>query len=138
MGVCSLIRTAVNLLGETWTRNDAIHDRKGHDLASVWSDRDGNIFLPFDPNEAVTAFWQEAYSVRALLGTDRLTALSQAAYYYVRPAASTKRPGAAAAAPEARPGAAPLPALADRAEPARPLRVPVRPLRRGRRAARCP
>ena len=54
---------AVNLLGETWTRNDAIHDRKGHDLASVWSDRDGNIFLPFDPNEAVNAFWQEAYSV---------------------------------------------------------------------------
>ena len=77
--------TAVNLLGETWIRNDSIHDRKGHDLSSVWSDRDGNIFLPFDPNEAVTAFWQEAYSVRALLGTDRLTALSQAAYYYVRP-----------------------------------------------------
>ena len=50
-----------------------------------WRDRDGNVFLPFDPNEAILGFWSEAYDAPGLLGRRRLQALSKAAYYRTRP-----------------------------------------------------
>jgi hypothetical protein len=76
---------ASDLLDASWTRKEELRDRSGHYMASIWSDSNGNVFVPFDPNETVTNFWQEAYDVAALLRNTRLMTLSRAAYYYVRP-----------------------------------------------------
>ena len=72
-------------LDSSWAAEDAIEDRAGHHIASIWRDRDGNVFLPFDPNEAILSFWSEAYDAPGLLGHRRLRALSKAAYYHTRP-----------------------------------------------------
>ena len=76
---------ASELLDASWTPAETIYDRQGCHLSTIWSDSQGNVFLPFDPNEAITSFWQEAYAVPALLRNTRLTALSKTAYYHVRP-----------------------------------------------------
>src|SRR5438067_4002163 len=72
-------------LDSSWAAEDSIEDRASHHIASVWRDRDGNVFLPFDPNEAILSFWSEAYDAPGLLGRRRLRALSKAAYYHTRP-----------------------------------------------------
>jgi hypothetical protein len=76
---------ASELLDTSWTPTETIYDRQGCHLSTIWSDGQGNVFLPFDPNEAITSFWREAYAVPALLRNMRLTALSKTAYYHVRP-----------------------------------------------------
>jgi hypothetical protein len=72
-------------LDSAWKAEDPIEDRAGRHIASIWRDRDGNVFLPFDPNEAVLSFWSEAYDAPGLLGRRRLQTLSKAAYYHARP-----------------------------------------------------
>src|SRR5207253_1452595 len=64
-------------LDSSWEAEDSIEDRGAHHIASVWRDRDGNVFLPFDPNEAILSFWSEAYDAPGLLGRRRLRALSK-------------------------------------------------------------
>ena len=72
-------------LDSSWVAEESIEDRASHHIASIWRDRDGNVFLPFDPNEAILSFWSEAYDAPGLLGRRRLRALSKAAYYRTRP-----------------------------------------------------
>src|SRR2546429_4379025 len=72
-------------LDSSWAAEDSIEDRASRHIASIWRDRDGNVFLPFDPNETVLSFWSEAYDAPGLLGVRRLRALSKAAYYHTRP-----------------------------------------------------
>jgi hypothetical protein len=49
-------------LGTGWRALQPILDQEGSTVASVWVDQDGSVFLPFDPAEAMTSLWSEAYT----------------------------------------------------------------------------
>ncbi len=56
--------TVVPLLsaaGGEWSRATPITDRRGTAISSLWRERDGSVFLPFDPAEAIRSLWSEAY-----------------------------------------------------------------------------
>jgi hypothetical protein len=58
----------------------------GERLGSVWRSESGDVFLPFDPNEVVTAFWSERYVNGAGDATgSTLRSAAVSAYYRVRP-----------------------------------------------------
>jgi hypothetical protein len=45
-----------------WRAAEPISDERGRRVTSVWRDqRDGNIYLPFDPGELMQALWSERY-----------------------------------------------------------------------------
>lgn len=73
------------LLDPSWTPADTIVDRRGYPLASIWRDRQGNVFLPFDPNETVLSLWSEAYNAPGLFDHLRMGAISKRAYYHMKP-----------------------------------------------------
>src|SRR5204863_2160713 len=51
--------------------------------AHVWRDGEGSIFLPFDPDAAITNLWSESYlSLRRTRGAKRA---AMRTYYRVRP-----------------------------------------------------
>jgi hypothetical protein len=70
-----------------WRPVTHLYDRAGARIASVWQDRDGNVWLPFDPGEVMRCLWSERYT--ALGGRARaLKAVRKVAlkgYYAVRP-----------------------------------------------------
>lgn len=69
-----------------WRAADPVLDTGGQAVAAIWRDRDGNVFLPFDPGEVMQRFWSEEYRD---VGRSALTALAHAAslrgYYLLRP-----------------------------------------------------
>lgn len=73
--------------GHDWRAAEQIGDADGRPVAAIWRDRDGSIFLPFDPGEVMLAFWSEGYRN---VGRSSLAAAGPAAlrrcYYAVRPA----------------------------------------------------
>jgi peptidoglycan/xylan/chitin deacetylase (PgdA/CDA1 family) len=74
-------------LGGKWHRSTPICDLGGTWIASVWTDEQGRVFLPFDPNQAIECYWKEGYS--DVLGSPVTRSLRTAArrsYYRVRPA----------------------------------------------------
>jgi hypothetical protein len=73
---------ARTLLGVGWDPVAEVASDEGETVAHVWRDGDGNVFVPFDPDEAIRAYWSEAYRMRGSTSTPR-TALR--AYYRVRP-----------------------------------------------------
>lgn len=62
-----------------WQRDPVAGDAP----VSVWRHEDGSILLPFDPGEAITQLWSEAYL--AALGDEHGPSPSARAYYRVRP-----------------------------------------------------
>jgi hypothetical protein len=73
--------------GGEWHRSTAVCNVSGTWIASIWTDSDGNVFLPFDPNEAIEVFWSERYS--SFVGSKLKRGARGAArrgYYRVRPA----------------------------------------------------
>ena len=73
-------------LGGGWTGGEPISDGEGNHVAHVWRDGDGNIFLPFDPNEVIHNFWSEGYhgiSEPSLAG--RILRVGKTPYYKLRP-----------------------------------------------------
>jgi peptidoglycan/xylan/chitin deacetylase (PgdA/CDA1 family) len=74
-------------IGYGWRPAEPISDAEGHAVAAVWRDRDGSIFLPFDPGEVMLAFWSESYRN---VGRSSLAAAGPSAlrrcYYLARPA----------------------------------------------------
>ena len=48
-------------IGSDWRPVRAVRDGKGAHVASVWRDRDGNVFLPFDVDEVMRNSWSEHY-----------------------------------------------------------------------------
>jgi hypothetical protein len=74
-------------LGPGWQPGEAIFDEDGRHVASIWRDRDGGIFLPFDPGEVMRLFWSEGYRT---VGNSRLAeairAIAVRGYYFARPA----------------------------------------------------
>ena len=72
---------------EGWRRVAPVLDGSGTRIASIWRDRDGSIWLPFDPGAVMHCLWSEKY--RALDAKARLLetgrALALRGYYAVRP-----------------------------------------------------
>ena len=52
---------AADELGAGWEAGEALADAAGARVASVWRNGQGSVFLPFDPDAAITAYWSEAY-----------------------------------------------------------------------------
>ncbi|MDQ3766279.1 MAG: hypothetical protein M3346_02930 [Actinomycetota bacterium] len=74
--------------GGTWHRAEAVCDRKGTRIASIWREEEGSIFIPFDPAEIIKNFWTEAYkSVLSKPITRSLNRFALRSYYrFIRPA----------------------------------------------------
>lgn len=73
--------------GREWEPAEEIYDAGARHVASVWRDRVGNIFLPFDPGEVMWRFWSESYQAvgrSVLAGAARSAAVR--GYYLARPA----------------------------------------------------
>jgi hypothetical protein len=70
-----------------WTPRLPLLDVRGRQFASVWQDEEsGSFFLPFDPTEAIEAYWSEGYKMVAASKMTRARKLAGAAYYRARPA----------------------------------------------------
>jgi peptidoglycan/xylan/chitin deacetylase (PgdA/CDA1 family) len=70
-----------------WVTRLAALDAHGRRVASIWQDEEsGSIFLPFDPAEAIHAYWSERYKAVGASTMTRLRKLAGAAYYRLRPA----------------------------------------------------
>jgi len=73
-------------IGHGWRAAEQISDADGRPVAAIWRDRDGSIFLPFDPGEVMLQFWSEGY---LNVGRSSLAAAGPAlrrCYYLARPA----------------------------------------------------
>jgi hypothetical protein len=78
-------RPLLRTLGEGWERLAAVSNSDGARVASVWSDREGNVFLPFDPDELIQNFLSERY--RAFAQTrarSTFEAVANPLYYRVK------------------------------------------------------
>jgi hypothetical protein len=81
-----VVRPRLQALGGVWRRLAAIESSVGGAEASVWSDDQGSLLLPFDPDEIVRNFRSERYlGITEQSSLARLIALGRAAYYRVRP-----------------------------------------------------
>lgn len=74
-------------LDGVWQQETSVRDRRGAHVASIWRDRNGGVFLPFDPNEMIGKCLGEEYS-EGIESTFGKAARSRAkrVYYRVRPA----------------------------------------------------
>ena len=66
-----------------WVRMQDVLDDRGERVASLWRCADGNVILPFDPNQAIRNFLAERYADDAAAGFLRRTGVQ--AYYRLRP-----------------------------------------------------
>jgi hypothetical protein len=70
-----------------WTPRIPVLDARGRRIASVWQEQEaGSLFLPFDPGEAIHAYWSEGYKMVGASARTRARKLAGAAYYRMRPA----------------------------------------------------
>jgi hypothetical protein len=79
-------RNRLARLGGSWHVETPICDPHGTPVASIWRRADGSVFLPFDPDEIITAYWSERYKalIEPLVAA-RLQTLARRSYYHVRP-----------------------------------------------------
>jgi len=81
----------LNRIGSNWEVLIDIYGPDGARSAAIWRDERGNVFLPFDPNQAIAAVLSEQYR-RA--GRSSPAAVARAfaagAYYRVRPVVPRK------------------------------------------------
>lgn len=68
--------------GSEWTPIEPIRTDSGERVSSVWRSAEGDLFLPFEPGEAIEAFWSERYDARATRKVKRALLRS---YYAARP-----------------------------------------------------
>jgi hypothetical protein len=71
--------------GHDWRPAEPILDEDGGTVAHVLRDRGGNVALPFDPDDAIHAFWSESYALTGSRGRARIRRLALRTYYLVRP-----------------------------------------------------
>jgi hypothetical protein len=65
---------------------EPITDLEGNAVAHVWRDDEGNVFLPFDPDEVIHSFWSEGYKRTAEpSAAARVLKLVKRPYYRLRP-----------------------------------------------------
>lgn len=71
---------------EGWRPLVPVHDRAGQHVASVWTNDHGDVFVPFDPGEAMLWLWSERYTTLGRAGlVHRARHLLVTVYYAVRP-----------------------------------------------------
>jgi hypothetical protein len=71
--------------GREWTPLVSVSDGERH-VASIWRATDGSVALPFDPNEAIEAYWSERYLDRQRRTLTReVLGAARRSYYRVRP-----------------------------------------------------
>jgi hypothetical protein len=73
-------------LGGTWNRAVAVRDGLGNAITFIWRRADGSVFLPFDPDEIISAYLSEGY--KTLVGRApfaQLEVLARRSYYRIRP-----------------------------------------------------
>jgi hypothetical protein len=75
---------AAGRLGPGWSAAEWILDAEGRHVASVWRGAEGDVFLPFDPGEAIVDYWSERYRDQPAGRLARKIALGS--YYRLRPA----------------------------------------------------
>jgi hypothetical protein len=72
-------------LGGSWSRALAVNGAEDEHLASIWVERDGSVFMPFDPDEVCESYWSERYLEVARTGAQRRgTRGAVHAYYGIR------------------------------------------------------
>lgn len=72
--------------GHTWRRRENVVDTEGNDVAWLWENADGTVFLPFDPGEVMLNFWSERHTTLGRRGIGRAArSVLLRAYYLVRP-----------------------------------------------------
>ena len=74
------------ILGHDWRAAEQISDAGGRPVAAIWRDRDGSIFLPFDPGEVMLQFWSEGYLDVGRSSLAAATSALRRCYYLARPA----------------------------------------------------
>lgn len=73
--------------GNGWRPAEAVTGVGDQPIAAVWRDDDGNVFLPFDPDEVMHYFWSEEYRGVGRSGMSALArTIALRSYYLVRPA----------------------------------------------------
>jgi peptidoglycan/xylan/chitin deacetylase (PgdA/CDA1 family) len=69
-----------------WREVAPVRDLQEHQVAAVWADEHGSVFLPFDPGEVMTSLWSERYTS---MGSRRivhaLRKMLVTCYYAARP-----------------------------------------------------
>jgi hypothetical protein len=81
-----LLAAALTESGASWRRAEELRAEDGTVLGSVRRSSDGDIALPFDPDEIVTRFWSERYVDPADTGAGSgAMAVALRTYYLVRP-----------------------------------------------------
>ena len=81
----TLAERVLDQRGGSWSRAVALLDSDGAALASIWASEDGNVFLPFDPDEVCENYWSERYLELARSGASRrLQRQAVRVYYRVR------------------------------------------------------
>ena len=68
-----------------WAPEAPIVDERGSTVSAVWRDQRGSAFLPFDPREAIEAYWSESYARRDDRRGPSPKRLAMQAYYRARP-----------------------------------------------------
>jgi len=73
------------LRGGSWSPAVAVTGEHGERVASIWRERDGSVFLPFDPDEVCASYWSERY-LESVRGRSRRRAARVVlrAYYRMR------------------------------------------------------
>jgi hypothetical protein len=72
-------------LGAGWEAAEPLRDADGAAVAHVWRSGDGDVFLPFDPDEVIGNFWSEGYHQMAPPSpAARVLKLARRPYYRVR------------------------------------------------------
>lgn len=73
-------------LGHDWRPLDVIVDQDGNEVAAVWGNAEGSVFLPFDPGEVMLNLWSERYPTLGRQGAGRAVRSAMLrTYYLVRP-----------------------------------------------------
>jgi hypothetical protein len=79
-------RRLLEPLGGGWTVIAPILDGDGRHVASVRRDREGDVFIPFDPAEVMWRYWSERYQdIERSAAAAKLRAAVLRAYYLGRP-----------------------------------------------------
>jgi hypothetical protein len=70
----------------SWSPAEELRGRDGERVGAVWRSVEGDVLLPFDPDEAIVGFWSEGYA-QASRSTSggRAKRLAMLAYYRLRP-----------------------------------------------------
>jgi hypothetical protein len=85
--VCHLYTgTALSPVDDNWRKVEPILDGHGNEVAAVWEDEQGNVFLPLDPGETMSFLWSERYKTVGSANVKRLLRKGMVqGYYVVRP-----------------------------------------------------